>query len=863
MINNEKELIASLRDLSLLPGSPIKQKNGQWELVTREKTWKEVGPRLFDEQLERVKKVAVDVLTERDPKFELEKEQRFAANIHGKVLKHSHSLRKGLSETLALLGAHPEALTSCSEGKAEAVAAYSVYEILKGADWVLWASLNDLLPTLAEAAPNPFFEAVEKTLRQKPTPFAQIFSQEGTGVMGQNYMTGLLWALESLAWHGDYLQRVTVILGELASIDPGGNWANRPLNSLTDIFLPWHVQTCASIAKRRGAITALIKEQPAIGWKLIISLLPSAHSSTSGCQKPKWRGFIPLDWSGKVTDSEYWEQVKTYAEILVDIATKDISKLPELVNQIRHLPEPAYSHALEHLGSDVVISLSEKARLPLWENLVEFIVKHRRFSDAGRAMRPEAIAKIESVATKLAPKSPQLFYRRLFSGPEFDLYEENGNYEEQDRKFNELRRNAAEKILGSNKIEELLNFSHEVKKPWLVGRAAGEMEAQWLDAAFLPRLLTSDDKVLRDFVAGFIWGKYLSKGWQWVDRLINESWTRLDKANFFSLLPFIQETWRRAESYLGENKADYWSVARVQFFAPKSELLEAAEKLLIYRRPLAAVSCFYYLVLDKEGIPFPAELAVRALIEGLNSSEPGGTVDGHAISEVIKWLQKNEATNKDDLFRVEWAYLHLLDHEYGGEPKIIEERLASDSSLFCDVIKLVFRSDREKRGNEKLSEAQQNIAKNAYCLLRGWRHVPGKDEKGEFNPEAFKKWLAEVAKETEETGHYRVAMSQIGEVLPYAPPDPDGLWIHEAIAEALNAKNADEMRSGFTCELFNQRGVHGYSAGKEERTIAEGFERKANALEEKGYQRIATAIRELAERYKRDADREEKRSPLG
>jgi hypothetical protein len=81
-----------------------------------------------------------------------------------------------------------------------------------------------------------------------------------------------------------YLQRVTVLLGELAAIDPGGNWANRPSNSLTDIFLPWFPQTCAPVPKRKAAVTALIKEQPAIGWKLIVSLLPSGHSSSMGCR---------------------------------------------------------------------------------------------------------------------------------------------------------------------------------------------------------------------------------------------------------------------------------------------------------------------------------------------------------------------------------------------------------------------------------------------------------------------------------------------------------------------------------------------------------------------------------------------------
>jgi hypothetical protein len=45
-------------------------------------------------------------------------------------------LRKGLAESLALVGSHPKALTSCSFGKADATAVLAVREILAQADWV-------------------------------------------------------------------------------------------------------------------------------------------------------------------------------------------------------------------------------------------------------------------------------------------------------------------------------------------------------------------------------------------------------------------------------------------------------------------------------------------------------------------------------------------------------------------------------------------------------------------------------------------------------------------------------------------------------------------------------------------------------
>jgi adenylosuccinate synthase len=71
------------------------------------------------------------------------------------------------------------------------------------------------------------------------------------------------------------------------------------------------------------------------------------------------------------------------------------------------------------------------------------------------------------------------------------------------------------------------------------------------------------------------------------------------------------------------------------------------------------------------------------------------------------------------------------------------------------------------------------------------------------------------------------------------------------------------MRSGFICELFNQRGVHGFSSGEEEKKLATDFHKKADSLEDRGYQRIATAVRGIAKSYEQDAERESKRNPYG
>ena len=344
------EWIGKMREIALRPGTPLIQRDGNWKFVSRYEGWYALGPRLFDEHLNRLLAMVVPVLRERDPQFDLPREERYLARIHGKVLTHSELLRNGLAESLALVGSHSQALTSCSFGKAAAVAHLAVRDILDNADWVLWASLHDLLPLLAEAAPGAFLDAVEQTLSRHPCPFDELFAQESAALFGRNYMSGLLWALETLAWDPDLLSRVVLCLGGLAERDPGGNWANRPGNSLTTILLPWLPQTCAPIVKRVAALNALIAEHPATGWKLLISLLPEPHPISVRTRRPAWRTTIPDDWPEGATPNEYWQQVSQYAEMAVTEATTNGEKLSEIIDHVGDLPPRAQELLLDTLA---------------------------------------------------------------------------------------------------------------------------------------------------------------------------------------------------------------------------------------------------------------------------------------------------------------------------------------------------------------------------------------------------------------------------------------------------------------------------------------------------------------------------------
>jgi hypothetical protein len=846
--------VQKAREILHYPDSPLALKNGQWKISDRVELWNSLGSRIFDQNLDTFKSLIVAVLTELDPSFELPTKDRYAASIHGKVLTRSHALRKGLAEGLAILGSNPGAYSNCSQGKAETTAVLAIREMFTNADWVLWGSLNSLLPTLAEAAPDEFLKAVESAFRLSPCPFDQLFAQEGNGITGGNYLTGLLWALEGLAWDEKYLVRVTVILGELASHDPGGQWTNRPANSLTTILLPWLPQTLASIEKRKVAVQTLSKEWPDIGWELIIHLLPNQHRTSSGSHKPSWRKTIPDDWEKGVSHQEYWQQVSFNAELAVSSAGHDSVKLVKLIDHFDNLPKPAFDHLIEVLSSDAISGFPEVQRLSIWDHLTKFTTKHRRFANAKGALSDELLTLIEAVADKIAPSNPFNLYQHLFSDRDFDLYEEKGNWKEQRRKLDKRRETAIEEIFQQGGIDAVIKFAESILSPGKVGHALASMTDPSIEQVLLPAFLTSENQKHSALVSGFVWRRHYINGWAWCDGIDKASWSDKQIGSFLSFLPFTKESWERASQWLGESQGEYWSNTSANAYQSDGNLDIAIEKLIEYGRPHAAINCIDRMRNDKKQIN--VEQCVRALLAALSSREPTYAMDGYHIVELIKFLQADTSVSQDDLFRVEWAYLPLLDRHSGAAPKLLESRLSSDPEFFCEVLRLIYRSKKKDGPQKEPTEEKKAIATNAWHLLHEWRTPPGMQEDGGFDGAKFSDWIQRVKELCTESGHLEVALITIGEVLIHSPAEPDGLWINRTIAEGLNDRDSEDMRDGYRTGVYNARGVHWVDpTGKPEKKLAEQFRQKAEDVENAGFQRLAVTLRGLADGYEREAER--------
>ncbi len=855
------EWIKLVRSAASKSSIPIIFRDGKWKFVTRFEGWYVLGGSLADEHIERFKKMAVELLRNKDPKFEMDKGERYAAQIYGKVLPHSKSLRNGLADTIALLGSHTKALIGCSTNILGHTANTIVRELLTNIDWQLWATLNDILPLLAEASPSEFLRAIELELTKDKCAFDDLFKQEGDGITGGNYTTGLLWGLETLVWDPDYLLSVTLCLGQLASRDPGGKWTNRPANSLRNIFLPWYPQTVAPIEKRIVAIKTLLKESPEVGWKLLLKLLHITYSSTSSTRKPAWRSLIPEDWKPGVTNSDYWKQIETYSQIAIESSIGNNARILDLINQMESLQSPLNEVLLEYLKSDLFLQTNEEQRNQVWESLKRIVVKHRKFSEAQWAFPIEVVLKIDKTADILESKSPIYLHRRLFSNQKFKLIEHSGDdYKEQMKAIVIKQQKAIEEIFAQYGLNGVRSFIVSVEDSWDVGLAFAEIAPRNIESEFLQDDLVSSDSPTSKFIGGFISARYHKFGNEWVDGVISKSWDPEEISQLLSYLPFLQTTWDMVDKLLGINELLYWSKVSVNPYQAGKDIDFGIEKLVLYGRPNAALNCLYTIAIDKQKIP--NDLAITALLESPNSNESIQTRDSYKIVQIIKEIQDDSSTEPCKLFQVEWIYLDILDKYNDASPKLIEQELADSPEFFCEVISTVFRSNNDiENKSERADEQDRKISAKAYRLLNQWSKLPGTKKDGSFDSVAFIEWLNVVKVNTKKSGHFEVAMTTIGNMLINAPSDPKGLWIHEAVATILNCPDAQDMRSGYRTASFNSRGVFTFTSGQAEQDLANQYRIQAEEVEANGYGRFATMLRELASSYKLEAEREKDRDP--
>jgi hypothetical protein len=267
-----------------------------WHLLAVEDAWSLLGASLTSDDLDAFRNAVVDVLSELDPVLDWDPDERWKAGLTGARRRFSYTLRSGLAQSLALLGADGPGLRGYGGLTAAQFARSTIRDLLAGANadhsYRLWSSLSDVLCLLAEAAPDAFLEAMQEGLRATPPLHAAMFADNPSDKLGMGSSsahTHFLWALETLAWSPEYMDDAVDVLAALAVLDPGGRLSNRPMASLVGILSAWSPNTSADADSRIRAINRLMRQHPAVGPKVLLSLVPDGHGFQAVHPGPRFR----------------------------------------------------------------------------------------------------------------------------------------------------------------------------------------------------------------------------------------------------------------------------------------------------------------------------------------------------------------------------------------------------------------------------------------------------------------------------------------------------------------------------------------------------------------------------------------------
>ena len=90
----------------------------------------------------------------------------------------------------------------------------------------------------------------------------------------------------------------------------------------------------------------------------------------------------------------------------------------------------------------------------------------------------------------------------------------------------------------------------------------------------------------------------------------------------------------------------------------------AIDKLVEHGQPRATIESLYRML--HKGQLLDKRRVVKSLLAAVSSTEPFDSMNTYNIIELIEALQNDPETDPEDLFRIEWAYLSLLNRKARG-----------------------------------------------------------------------------------------------------------------------------------------------------------------------------------------------------
>jgi hypothetical protein len=841
---------APLRGLTKLKDPPVDRVGDVWAMRASVDAFVHLAHLLGEQHLSRFAAAAAVVFATITPQPKAEELFRPAAK---REETYSSWLREGMMTTLLHMAVlHADFAV---QGSTPQDYVNDIVRNLPGlsSDYRLMASLQDNLPLLAEAAPLPFLDALEHLLEGDAELVVPIFAEQEGLFTSHHSHTGVLWALETLAWAPDCLLRAAMCLARLAAVDPGGKLSNRPINSLREIFLTWSPSTSATAKQRMGVLAHIVKSVPEVAWPLLVKLLPQHHDSSTPTHRPKFRE------SGEASEALTYGLVWEGQNLVIEMALLQAGTvaerwetLVEAMSQFRPEPFDLTLIALDNY----LKSQTAESRFRVWDALRKESKRHNAFEAAEWALSKEVLARLELIVETYQPDDPLLVGTWLFDDWMPDFPNRGDSVEDI---METIERNRVQALLDVNSkhgVNGLVELAKTVKLPQLM---SGSLSRAGLPSNVLVDLLhaaVNEGPNLEPLVTSAVAVGFARFGDNWTDEIrklvLNTDLDVVRVARLFLALPDTSASWAHVAAFGNAVDDAYWKEKYASPIAGTvDDLMFVAKKYVSHGRPVAAIEAVSQR-LKEVSSGFLLELLDTSVSQINESRGTRGTMIDYLLKRMFEELEKRDDVTLEERAKREFVYLTIFSRR--TKPLALHRLLVTSPQMFVSTICAVF-----KARNAEVQEASPEEVRRAtagYELLSGLHVLPGQRDDNVVELEVLRDWCLEVRKLATEEDRATITDLYIGHLLAHCPYSPvDQSWPHESVRTVLEEVASDEIERGIAIERFNMRGAYSKTleeGGQQERALSQQAREWAAGLP--GFPRTSAMLVRIAASWTRSAD---------
>ena len=757
--------------------------------------WSVLGAYVTDFLLIRFRQLAIEVLSEPDSSANASLAEQMVSSIRGTKERYSRRLRESISQSLILLAIMQEERgRPCAEGVVE--------EVMRDSSRAeVWNSLGELLPALAEAAPEVFLDALAKATRLDPSPMQPLFEPRHSFIGPSARGHRLVSALAKLAWHPDYFPKAVRQLARLVRIESGVTEINKSQaqRTLQDIFRPWLPNTTASVEVRVQMLTALAKEEPDVTWALVLELQPRGSDTGGHTDRPKWR---TLPTVKPVTNGDRRRAYRTMVRLALELSKDNIERSIELLRSIETWPPEDQKELIARYRTVAGKRDQEAMRDRLWSELRDYLsIFDRAESDW---IKPVLFTELQQICQELAPQDPIERVRWLFQ----DLFA-GARIQDADA----ARLEAMRELVQTQGVDGVFRLVHSGgHSPNMAGVVLAE----------LPLATDQESELLRECagkcdesaIARFFEAYVSKRDAAWQKRILRSAtfatWPTAAKAAFCQGLPLTQITWTGVIEPLGsEVEARYWKSIFVYSLGP-GNVHYAIKKLFEVER---------FADVMKVGGQYAKQLTAEeamAVLERLSTSIQDGRTSPDAMREydverLFSRLYTGVGLDETKVARLEVTYFSR--RKYQHRPHFIHRCLEQSPEFFAELVVASHPGEPSESEEDAISN-DGDQRRVAWEVLASWTSAP--------NPEFFScgerlaAWVGKAREKCAAAANY-----PLGDLLSRAPVDADGVWPHSAVRQIIENLASDELDDGIRQSRVNSPGWQSRDEGSHgERAIA-------------------------------------------